>query len=249
MKKISFNHLFPSKAPIFILLLLFFSNHGYCAENVSSSPEPKLKIIEEKTNIKDIFYFINGKWTNLTNYKSPNHIYDYRISPDGNYAFIWHMEYSPRLLSIYGLSKLVLLKELKLGFGGELKWTTDNNIVHVYGCGSGCTTAKVIDREGEILFEIGGSPVEVSPSGRYLLFFTMNWIGKQNFELYDLSHQYLMSHKTPLFTIAGVGNVDSIRWNDEKLITIKYTDVKFADASSEKETYIKREISIDLSKY
>jgi hypothetical protein len=222
---------------------------SYCAENVSSSPDHKLKIIEDKINIKDIFYFTNGKWTNLTNYKRPNHIYDYKISPDGNYAFIWHMEYSPRLLSIYVLSKLVLLKDLKLGFGGEVKWTTDNNIVHVYGCGSGCAAAKVIDLKGETLFEISGSPIEVSPSGRYLSFFTINWVGKQNFELYDLSHQYLISHKAPLFTITGVGNVDSIQWNDEKLITIKYTDVKFTDAFSEKETYIKREISVDLSKY
>jgi hypothetical protein len=249
LKKVIFHHPLITNAIIVLLLFSFSSNHGYGSDNLSSSPDQKLKIIEDKTNIKDVFYFANGKWTNLTNYKKPNHIYDYKISPDGNYAFIWHMEYAHRLLSVYDLRKLVLLKDAKLGFGGDVKWTKDNNLVHVYGCGSGCAAAKVLNLKGETLFEIGGSPIEVSPSGRYLAFFTINWVGKQNFELYDLSHQYLISHKAPLFTISGVGNVDSIQWNDEKIITIKYTDVNFIDISSAKETYVKREISVDLDKY
>ena len=247
MNKISFYHLFP--AITLIIIFFFFPNHNYGSDNPFSLPDKKLKIIDDKANIKDVFYFINGRWTNLTNYKKPHHIYDYKISPDGNYAFVWHMEYSPRLLSVYDLRKLVLLKDLKLGFGGDIKWNTDNNLVHVYGCGSGCAAAKVINLKGETLFEISGSPIEVSPSGQYLAFFTINWVGKQNFELYDLSHEYLIHHKAPLFTINCVGNVDSIQWKDEKLITIKYTNAKFTDISSEKEAYVKREISVDLCKY
>lgn len=236
-------------AIIVTLLFLFSSNYSYCSDNNLSVPsDQKLKIIEER-KIKNVFYFKDGQWTNLTNYKKPNQIYDYKISPNGKYAFVWHMVSSPRLLSIYELNNLVLQKDLKLGFGGDVKWNSDNHLVHVYGCGSGCAAAKVLDLKGETLFEIEGAPIELSPSGRYLAVFTINWVGKQNFEIYDLSHQYLIGHKVPLFAINGVGNVDSIDWNDEKIITVKYTDVHITYDSGRNETYVDRAISLDLGKY
>ncbi len=230
-------------------MFLFSPNYSYCSDNnLSVPPDQKLKVIEER-KMKDVFYFKDGQWTNLTSYNKPNHIYDYKISPNGKYAFVWHMVSSPRLLSIYELKNLVLQKDLKLGFGGDVKWNRDNHLVHVYGCGSGCSDANVFNLEGKTLFEIGGSPIEVSPSGRYLAFFTIDWVGKQNFELYDLSHQYLIRHKAPLFVVNGVGNVDSIDWNDEQIITIKYTDVNFTDDSGHKEAHVDRAISLDLGKY
>lgn len=237
MKKSKTYQVYRSIMPIF--LLLFFAARGYCNEDISYSPDQKLKIIEDKKNIKDVFYFANGKWTNLTNYERPNTIYDYKMSSNGRYAFVWHMERSPRLLTIYDLNRLLLIRTLKLGFGGELRWNIDNDIVHVYSCGSGCSAAKVIDLMGTTLFEIAGSPIEISPSGRYLAFFTINWVGKQNFELYDLSHKYLLDHKTPLLVVTGVGHVNSILWNEEKKITLKYTDIKGSY----------KEIPLDLSNY
>jgi hypothetical protein len=137
-----------------------------------------------------------------------------------------------------------LVKNLPLGFGGEVKWNHENNIVHVYGCGSNCMSARILNIKGDILLEIGGTPITVSPSGRYLLLYTANWMGEQNMEMYDLSHKNLIGRKKPLFVINGVGNFESINWNDERKVTITYTDAYF-----ENENYIKRELAIDLTKF
>jgi hypothetical protein len=104
--------------------------------------------------------------------------------------------------------------------------------------------ARMLNIEGNTLLEIGGSPITVSPTGRYLLLYTVNWEGYQNIELYDLSHKNLIARKKPLFVSNGVGNFESINWNDERKITVTYTDAYF-----ENDNYTKREFSIDLSRY
>jgi len=43
------------------------------------------------------------------------------MSPDGRYAFVWHMAYSPRVLSIYDVQALVRVRDLTPGFGGDVK--------------------------------------------------------------------------------------------------------------------------------
>jgi hypothetical protein len=56
------------------------------------------------------------------------------------------------VLSIYNLRTLELIKELEPGTDGHLQWNMDNNILHTYGCGSGCMEAKLYSVKGETLF-------------------------------------------------------------------------------------------------
>jgi len=230
---------------IFIISLCFLPTNILCSENTPSSKADKgLKMIEAMNQIKNIVVWKDDKWVNLTNFSHPHHIYAYETSHDQKYVFVWHEDYPPRVLSIFDLQEMKLIKNLSLGFGGDVKWNQENNIVHVYGCGSGCMAAKMLNIEGTTLFEIGGSPITISPTGRYLLLYTVNWVGHQNIELYDLSHKNLIALKKPLFVINGVGNFESINWNDERKITVTYTDAYF-----ENDNYTKREFSFDLSRY
>ena len=229
-------------------VLLAFADRGHALQEVSS-PDRRLSVRDEGNNVRNVYYLRNGTWANLTGYKTPHEIYQYQMSPDGRYAFVWHMAYSPRVLSIYDVQALGLVRDLTPGFGGNVKWNAANELVHVYGCGSGCMGAKVFNLKGETVFEISGSPIEVSPSGRYLAMFTVSWVGKQAFELYDLAHRHLTRLPAPLATIGGVGQIQSIQWNDEKIIAIKYTDADIGGASPERQRYVTREVSIDLSRY
>ncbi|MEW6571974.1 MAG: hypothetical protein AB1390_12550 [Nitrospirota bacterium] len=207
-------------------------------------PEQRLKIVE-KNHVKNVFFLKNNEWLNLTNFSNPHHIYDYQISPDEKHAFVWHMDYPPRILSIYDLEEFTLVKDLTLKAGGNIRWNNENNLIHTYGCGSGCMVAHVLNIKGKTLFSIDNSPIEISPSGRYLAAYTVSWVGKQNLELYDLSHRFLIFWKTPIFILNGIGTVDSISWNDERIITVKYIDAYF----DENDKPIKREVSVDLSRY
>ena len=230
---------------IYIISLCLLPANILCSENNPSSKADKgLKMVEAINQIRNIAVWKDDKWENLTNFSNPHHIYAYEKSHDQKYVFVWHEDNPPRVLSIFDLQEMKLVKNLFLGFGGDVKWNQENNIVHVYACGSGCMAARILNIEGNTLFEIGGSPINISPTGRYLLIYTVNWVGHQNIELYDLFQKNLIALKKPLFVINGVGNFESINWNDERKITITYTDAYF-----EKDNYTKREISIDLTKY
>jgi hypothetical protein len=225
--------------------LFILPSYVFCSEDIASPlANDTLKIIEAENHTRNVFVWKEDTWQNLTNFRNPHYIYAHEISDDRKYAFVWHEDHPPRTLSIYDLQKMKLVRNLKLGFGGDVKWNQENNIVHVYGCGSGCMAARLLNIEWKILFEIAGSPIDISPSGRYLVIFTINWVGKQDVELYDLFQKNLISDKKPLLVIKGVGNLDSINWNDERKLTIIYTDAYF-----ENDNYIKREFSIDLTQY
>jgi len=230
---------------VFIVSLCLLPTNILCSENTALPKADKdLKMVEAMNQIRNILVWKEDKWVNLTNFSNPHHIYAYEKSYDQKYVFVWHEDNPPRVLSIYDIQEMKLVKNLSLGFGGEVKWNHENNIVHVYGCGSGCMAARILNIGGNTLLEIGGSPIKISPTGRYLLLYTISWVGAQNIELYDLSHKNLVSLKKPLCVINGVGNFESISWNDERKITITYTDAYF-----ENENYIKRELAIDLTQY
>jgi len=230
---------------IFIIGLLIFPSNIFCAEKNPSQVAAKgLKMVEAMNQMRNVVVWKEDRWVNLTNFSNPHHIYAYEKSHDQKYIFVWHEDNPPRVLSIFDLQEMKLVRNLSLGFGGDVKWNQENNIVHVYGCGSGCMAARILNIEGNTLFEIRGSPINISPTGRYLLIYTVNWVGHQNIELYDLFHNNLIGLKRPLFVINGVGHFESINWNDEKKIIITYTDAYFKN-----DNYTKRELSFDLTKY
>ncbi len=228
-----------------VMSLFILPTKTFCSENTASSLDNRgLKIIEDKNHIGNVFVLKGNKWQNLTRFSSPHHIYAYGRAYDWKYAFVWNEVYPPRVLAIYDLQTMELVKNVLLGFGGDVKWNQENNIIHVYGCGSDCMVARLLTIGGETLFKISGPQIDISPSGRYLLLSTINWVGQQNAELYDLFRKDLVIRKKPLLIINAVGDLDSINWNDERRMTITYTDANF-----ENDNYTKRELSVDLTKY
>ncbi len=211
---------------------------------VRESAAPSPKIVEGRDGVRDVFVLQGTVWQNLTAFKLPQRIYSYAASPDGRYVFVWHEAKPPRVLTVYDVSRLKPVKDIVLGFGGEVRWNRKNDIIHTYGCGSGCMAVKVIDITGAKVFEAGGRPMEISPSGRYLAIYTVGWVGQQDIEVYDLSNRNMVAMREPIFVINGVGNLESIRWNDEKKIAIEYTESHVED-----EKYVKREVSIDMGGY
>ena len=169
---------------IYIISLLILPTNIFCSEkNPSSLADKGLEMVEAQNHIRNIFVWKEDMWENLTKFNKPHHIYAYESSHDQKYVFVWHEDFSPGVLKIFDLPKMKLVRNLFLGFGGDVKWNQENNIVHVYGCGSGCMAARLLNIEGNTFLEIGGSPINISPTGRYLLIYTINWVGQQNMEL------------------------------------------------------------------
>jgi hypothetical protein len=234
--------------PILFALIVLLASAG----NSYSGPQKSevvgaLIVKQDAKGIQNVFYRLERRETNLTRFTKRQEIYQYAIAPSGRLAFVWHMEKSPRVLSLYDLRTLSLKKDILLGFGGSVRWNLADELVHVYGCGSGCQGAKVLSTEGKAILSIIGSPIEVSPSGRYLAIYTIAWTGKQDFELYDVMNEACTGPAgKPLIVINGVGTVTGIQWSDEKRITVAYED---AHISGEGNIYLQRKVGIDLSAY
>ncbi len=227
-----------------VAILLLFVNAISAGQSSSPSARQSLKIVEGKDGIRNVFVSQGETWHNLTAFERPHHIYAYSTSPDGKYVLVWHEANPPRVLSVYDVSRIRRVNDIILGYGGEVRWNEKNHIIHIYGCGAGCKAVKVVNLQGNTVFEAGGRPIELSPSGRYLAIYTINWVGRQDIELYDLFNRSLVSAKKPAIVINGVGHLDSISWNDERKIAISYTDAPVED-----DKYNKRAVSIDLTRY
>ena len=126
-----------------------------------------------------------------------------------------------------------------------MRWSIADRIIHVYGCGSGCEGVMVRDIDGTELLSFGGSPIEVSPSGRFIATYSISWTGDHDFRLYDLMNSASIPHGQPVFTVNGVGEVDRIDGKNEKRITVTYDDAHIGDD----ETIYRRKIVIDLKQY
>jgi hypothetical protein len=124
---------------------------------------------------------ITNVWFNdarLTSFKNPHDIFDFQISPSKKYAFVWHADFPPRKLAIFDLASNKLIKEFVPGAGGELTWSNDDHIVHIFGCGTSCAVAKIYDAAGKTIFRSDKDPnptetaaFELHPTRRILIFF------------------------------------------------------------------------------
>ncbi len=99
---------------------------------------------------------------NVTRFTSPQHVYDYRASPDGAWLVVWHMARPPRQVSIYRAADLTRVARFAPGFGGELAWTPHGTLLHQWGAGPGVRCWQVLDRAGRRL--LGGDACGLSPS-------------------------------------------------------------------------------------
>src|SRR5437667_5663369 len=64
-----------------------------------------IKLVEDGRSIRNLYHLSRGAWVNVTRFRNPHHIFEYGTSPDGQYLLVWHMDFSPRRMSIYDLHR------------------------------------------------------------------------------------------------------------------------------------------------
>jgi|GEM_PF-4777462 len=101
--------------------------------------------------LEDIYLCQDGDCQNLTQFDRRQHIYDYSLSEDTSKVFIWHMAEAPRQLSIYDTETGQMMTRFSPGFGGSIHWTKQNNLIHTFGCGTGCGMVRLYDSNGLLL--------------------------------------------------------------------------------------------------
>jgi hypothetical protein len=101
--------------------------------------------------LEDIYLCRNGECQNLTQFDRRQHIYDFSLSEDKSKIFVWHMAETPRQLSIYNTVTGQLITRFSPGFGGSISWTKKNNIIHTFGCGTGCGMFRLYNSKGTLL--------------------------------------------------------------------------------------------------
>lgn len=209
-----------------------------------SRPGEHIKLVGDEGTRRNLYHFSRGRWVNVTRFENPHHIFEYGVSPDGRYLFAWHMDFSPRRVSVYDLHRgATRIARFEPEAGGFFCWNSQNHIVHLFGCGSGCLGCKVYGREGRVLFKLGGYPMNVSPSGRYLITYPVAWVGSQEIAIYDLYETSDGSGRiatTPIWNVGSVGEVDKIDWREEQSVTVHYV------ASDDLMGTSKRQVTLDL---
>jgi hypothetical protein len=190
----------------------------------SSRPGDRVKLVGDEGKRRNLYHFSKGRWVNVTRFENRQSIFDYGVSPDGRYLFAWHMDVSPRRVSIYDLDhEGKRIGRFAPGFGGFVCWNAQNHLVHIFGCGSGCNICKVYDRQGRVLFELGERRMEISPSGRYLA--ALPNTGAPEVAIYDLHEANDRSgliSTTPMWNVGWIAILDDIEWQEERSVTFDY---------------------------
>jgi hypothetical protein len=199
---------------------------AYRLTQCSAPSKDNLKLVEDGRSIRNLYHLSRRGWMNVTRFKNPHHIFEYGTSPDGRYLLVWHMDFSPRRMSVYDLHRGgARIARFEAEAGGSFCWNAQNHIVHVSGCGSSCEICKVYSREGRVLFWLGDRVMDVSPSGRYLATFPVAWVGHQEIAVYDLYETIDGSGliaTTPIWIVSSVGEVEKIDWLDEQSVVMHY---------------------------
>ncbi|QQE13779.1 hypothetical protein JD969_10050 [Planctomycetota bacterium] len=141
-------------------------NHSLPPEWLKDSWK-KVEVKESGGKVKDVF--VDG--VNITQFGNAHHIYDAKVSPSGKYLFVWHMDYTPRKLSIYDLDLGVLKKMIEPGAGGSMKWAAGDLIFHKFGAGTNTAFWSVFNVEGEVLWAGATSGAELDESGLYVVIY------------------------------------------------------------------------------
>jgi hypothetical protein len=172
----------------FVVLLVMVSLITGCRRPVSESetegqvavsadhpmpPQPlrpsyaRVEIRETATGVRNVFY----RDQNVTQFTNPHHIYSAEVSPSGNYLLVWHMDYTPRKVSVYELPSLERVAHFEPGAGGQLQWGDYDLLYHAFGAGTNAAPFYVYNVAGETLW--GGCPTgrRLDASGRYVIIF------------------------------------------------------------------------------
>lgn len=141
------------------------------AEGRPASPLPRPTLEEGMSTraITDVFLCIAGQRHNLTAFPRPQHIYGHEVSPSGDWAFVWHMERPPRIVTVYDTRSCAEVASFSPGRGGSLCWTSVDSLLHSWGAGTCVAIFAVYDRHGRTIETGSAGALEVSPGRRFVL--------------------------------------------------------------------------------
>ena len=103
---------------------------------VSGKPINKQIYLKNDTSIIQISKFDNWEI-----------IEDISISKNDSFLLIFHKPDKNRYhkLSLMKMDSFSIIKSIEPGFGGRYFWTNQNNILHIWGCGSPCKVFRIYD--------------------------------------------------------------------------------------------------------
>ncbi len=72
-----------------------------------------------------------------------------RLSQDERFLLIYHKtnNESGRNFTTINLESRQTIATAKPGYGGRFEWTRNNNIIHIWGCGSPCSCFQLLDKD------------------------------------------------------------------------------------------------------
>ncbi|MEN8151814.1 MAG: hypothetical protein ABFS86_18505, partial [Planctomycetota bacterium] len=169
----------------------------------------------------------------LTDFTRPTHIYDFAPSPDGNHAFVWHMDVPPRTISVYDLASRERTASFRPGVGGSLRWTAANTLLHIWRAGTAFHLFHIYDRRGKVLRGATAESLAVSPTVRFLAG-RPDIVGRERLRVWDLATNRLVIDRP---TEGGPWFSFDLRWEGDHTLHLLYAD---------EERKTTKDVSLDL---
>lgn len=183
---------------------------------------PALQVQDLGKARRNVLVERDGESVNLTRFSRPQVIFEFAASADGRWAYVWHHERPPRVLSIYDLQSMELVCSFSPGAGGSLLWTPANTILHWWGGGTDCRIYAIYNVRGKTLCGGIAGAVEVSPDQNYLATFPTGPYADEPLVIQDLrTLEVVYTSKGK----ADVRTVEEYAWREAGL-QIQYTDSK-----------------------
>lgn len=135
------------KYPITVVFLLVAATISKSQRADSVNISTGALFVKGKTFNKQIFFQKGAELIQITRFKKWEEIKEISVSPDEKDLLIYHKsDKDPsHKLSILNLSSFQIAKTVKPGYGGDLYWTRDSNILLKWGCGSPCQCFRLYD--------------------------------------------------------------------------------------------------------
>jgi len=178
-------------------------------------PTIKTDIRLSRDEIRDVFIADR----NVTQFARPHHIHAAEVSPDDRCLMVWHMDYSPRKLSVYDLKAMRKVSAFTPGAGGTLAWAADNLIYHQFGAGTNTAAFAVYSVDGEKQWGDSATGAELCRSGRYVFSFPTTGVAIEEIRVRDVRDGKVLAGVRP----AGISCVLDHMWIDGRTIAFRYS--------------------------
>lgn len=145
-------------------------------------------------------------------FAGPQQICDAQESPSGNYLLVWHCDRPPRKLKIFRLTDGALLADFAPGYGGDLRWTLGDKVLHSWGSGTGCQNIRVYDVAGGLLHHESVTGHVLTSRGYFVTFPTLSVARDLRIRKFDvnLGRDIVLVEESP-------GPLVHARWEEGRL--------------------------------